>query len=169
MYTWTNMVASRWPWIGGLSNVHKPNPFPKLKRRSHHPVPTCTCMFFLYMYLLWFSAHESTVFFPKHRYQELENDIKWNPQHPVRVYLTFIDVLCYWLGTVSNDLIFSLNDVTILLALLDYISIAHEIAICRSSVVRPSVSQLSLNLMHGFLSNCGCCFLWAIRSDVLWI
>ena len=36
-----------------------------------------------------------------------------------------------------------------------------------SSVVRhPSVSQLSLNLMHGFLSNFSCGFPWAIRSDV---
>ncbi len=42
------------------------------------------------------------------------------------------------------------------LALLDYVSRAHEIEICPPSVVRPSVSQLSLNLMHGFLSNFGC-------------
>ncbi len=53
-------------------------------------------------------------------------------------------------------------------ALLD-VSRAHEIEICPSSVVRPSVSQLSLNLMHGFLSNFGCCFPWAIRSDAFWI
>ena len=60
------------------------------------------------------------------------------------------------------------------LALLDYVSRAHEIEICPSFVVRrpsvrPSVSQLSLNLMHGFLSNFGCCSLWAIRWDVFWI
>ncbi len=59
------------------------------------------------------------------------------------------------------------------LALLDYVSRAHEIAIYPSSVVRPSVrpsvSQLSLNLMHGFLSNFGCWFPWAIRSDVFLI
>ncbi len=59
------------------------------------------------------------------------------------------------------------------LALLDYVSRAHEIAICPSSVrrpsVRPSVSQLSLNLMHGFLSNFICGFPWAIRSDIFWI
>ncbi len=35
------------------------------------------------------------------------------------------------------------------------------------SVVRPSsVSQLSLNLMHGFLSYFGCCFPWAIRQGI---
>ncbi len=44
------------------------------------------------------------------------------------------------------------------LALLDYVSRAHEIAICLSSVVRPSVSQLSLNLIYGFLSNFSCGF-----------
>ena len=38
-----------------------------------------------------------------------------------------------------------------------------------SVVCRPSVSQLSLNLMHGFLFNFGCCFPWAIHSDVFWI
>ncbi len=32
-------------------------------------------------------------------------------------------------------------------------------------VRRPSLLQLSLNLMHGFLSNFGCCLPWAIRSD----
>ncbi len=61
------------------------------------------------------------------------------------------------------------------LALLDYVSRAHGIAICPSSVVRRpsvrpsvrlSVSQLSLNLMHGFLSNFSFGFPWAIRSDV---
>ncbi len=31
---------------------------------------------------------------------------------------------------------------------------------------RPSVSQLSLNPMHGFLSNFGCCCTWSIRSDI---
>ncbi len=46
------------------------------------------------------------------------------------------------------------------LARLDYVSRAHDIEICPSSVIvrRPSVSQLSLNRMHGFLSNFGCCF-----------
>ena len=39
-----------------------------------------------------------------------------------------------------------------------------------SSVVRPSVTQLSLNLMRLFLYNFGCCFPWAIRPDVcFWI
>ncbi len=51
---------------------------------------------------------------------------------------------------------------TIFLALLDYVRRAHEIEICPSVIrrpsVRPSVSQLSLNLMHGFLSNFGSCF-----------
>ena len=37
------------------------------------------------------------------------------------------------------------------------------------SIVRPFVSQLSLNLIHRFLSNFGCCFPWAIRSDAFWI
>ena len=36
--------------------------------------------------------------------------------------------------------------------------------VCRPSV-RPSVSQLSLNLIHGFFSNFSCGFPWAIRSD----
>ncbi len=49
-----------------------------------------------------------------------------------------------------------------ILALLDYVSRAHGIAICPSSVVRPSVSQLSLNLSHGFLSNFSCGLPWAI-------
>ncbi len=39
----------------------------------------------------------------------------------------------------------------------------------RLSSVRPSVSQLSLNLMHGFLSNFSCSFPWAINSDVFLI
>ncbi len=38
-----------------------------------------------------------------------------------------------------------------------------------SSFRRPSVSQLSLNLTPGFLSNFSCGFLWAIRSEVFWI
>ncbi len=43
------------------------------------------------------------------------------------------------------------------LALLDYVSRAHEIAICPSSVVRPSVRQSVLQLsLHGFLSNFSC-------------
>ena len=46
----------------------------------------------------------------------------------------------------------------IFLALLDYVSRAHEVAICPSPVVRPSMSQLSLNFMHGFLSNLSCGF-----------
>ncbi len=37
------------------------------------------------------------------------------------------------------------------------------------SVVRPSVVRFSLNLAHGFLSNFGCCVLWAIRPDVFFI
>ncbi len=32
-------------------------------------------------------------------------------------------------------------------------------------VGRPSVSQLSLFVIRRFLSNFGCCFPWAIRSD----
>ncbi len=43
------------------------------------------------------------------------------------------------------------------------------LSVVRPSVVRPSVSQLSLNLMHGFLSNFSCGFPWAIRSDVFLI
>ncbi len=61
-------------------------------------------------------------------------------------------------------------------AVLDYVGRAHGIAICPSSVVRPSsgsvrpsVSQLSLNLMHGFLSNFTCSFPWAIRSDLFFL
>ena len=45
------------------------------------------------------------------------------------------------------------------LALLDYVRRAHEIEFCPTFVVRrPSVLQLSLNLMHRFLSKLGCCF-----------
>ncbi len=58
----------------------------------------------------------------------------------------------------------------VFLALLDYVSRAHEnLSVIRPSVVRPSVSQLSLNLMHRFLSNFSCGFPWAIRSDVFLI
>ncbi len=49
----------------------------------------------------------------------------------------------------------------IFLALLVYVSRDHEIEI-RPSSVRPSLSQLSLNLTHRFLSNFSCGFLWAI-------
>ncbi len=56
------------------------------------------------------------------------------------------------------------------LALLDCVSIAHEIEICLSSVhlsvrrlCHKCMSQLSMDLMHLFLSNFGCCFPWAIR------
>ena len=50
--------------------------------------------------------------------------------------------------------------------MLDYVSRAHQIEF----VHRPSsVSQLSLNLMHQFLSNLGCCFPRTIWSDVFWI
>ena len=41
--------------------------------------------------------------------------------------------------------------------------------VCRPSSVRPSMSQLSLNLLQWFLSNFGCCFSWAIRSEVYWM
>ena len=53
----------------------------------------------------------------------------------------------------SNKLKLNLR---IFLALLDYVSTAHGIAICPSSVHRT----------HGFLLNFSCGFLWAIRSDV---
>ncbi len=43
----------------------------------------------------------------------------------------------------------------LVLALIDYVSRAHEIEICPSSIRRLSMSQLSLNLMHGYLSNFG--------------
>ncbi len=52
-----------------------------------------------------------------------------------------------------------------ILALLDYVSRAHETEICPSSVLcRPFVSQLYLNLMRGFLSNLSFYLPWAIRS-----
>ncbi len=54
-------------------------------------------------------------------------------------------------------------------ALLDSVTRGHILDFCPSSVVRLSVSQLSLNLMHRFLSNFGCCFSWAIRLDGFWI
>ncbi len=52
------------------------------------------------------------------------------------------------------------------LALLDYVSRAHGmglLSVVRRPSVRPSVSKLSLNRMHGFLSNYGCGFPWAMR------
>ncbi len=59
------------------------------------------------------------------------------------------------------------------LALLDYVSRAHQIKIRPSSVVcRPSDRlwhQLSLNFMHGFLSNFSCGFPWAICPDIFFI
>ncbi len=52
------------------------------------------------------------------------------------------------------------------LALLDYVSRAHEINIRPSSVVPSSVvrlwHRLSLKLLHGLLSNFSCGFPWAI-------
>ena len=56
----------------------------------------------------------------------------------------------------------------IFLALLDYVSRAHEIKI-RPSSVRGVVRlwhELSLNPGHGFLSNFGSCFPWDICPDV---
>ena len=50
------------------------------------------------------------------------------------------------------------------LALLDSVSRGHGMGLL--SVVHPSGAQFSLNLMHGFLSKFGCCFLWAIRLDI---
>ncbi len=53
------------------------------------------------------------------------------------------------------------------LALLDSVSRGHGmefLSVVRRPSGRPSsVSQLSLNLMHGFLSNFSCGFPWAIR------
>ncbi len=51
------------------------------------------------------------------------------------------------------------------LALLDYVSRAYEIKICLSSIHPSSVrlSQLSLFLIRGFLSNFSCFFLWTTR------
>ncbi len=49
-----------------------------------------------------------------------------------------------------------------------FLSIVRRLPSVRPSVVRPFVSQLSLNLMHGFLSNFSSSFPWAIRSDVFW-
>ena len=42
-------------------------------------------------------------------------------------------------------------------------------SLCRPSIRPSSVSQLSLNLRHGFLSNFGCCFPWAIRRGNFFI
>ncbi len=61
------------------------------------------------------------------------------------------------------------------LALLDYVSRAHEIKIRPlfvvrrlSYVVRPW-HRLSLKLLHGLLSNFSCRFPWAICPDVFFI
>ncbi len=53
------------------------------------------------------------------------------------------------------------------LALLDSVSRAHGMGFL--SAVRPSVARFSLNLTQGFLSNFGCCVLWAIQPDFLFI
>ncbi len=58
---------------------------------------------------------------------------------------------------------------TYFLALLDYVSRAHEIEI-RPSSVRPSSvvrlwHRLSLKFLHGLLSNFSCGFLWTICPD----
>ena len=60
------------------------------------------------------------------------------------------------------------------LPLLDSVSRGHGMGgggglVRRPSVcpsVRPSVAPLSRNLMHGFVSNFGCCFPWEIYSGV---
>ncbi len=78
------------------------------------------------------------------------------------------------LAVVNDRGAFRFND---FLALLDYVSRAHEIEIRPSSVVRPSVRppvrpsvrpwhRLSLKLLHGLLSNFSSGFPWAISPDV---
>ncbi len=57
----------------------------------------------------------------------------------------------------------------VILTLLDYVSRAHEIEVCPSSVRPSSVSQLSLNVMHGFLSNFICSFSWTIRRGIFFV
>ncbi len=54
------------------------------------------------------------------------------------------------------------------LALLDYVSRAHEIEIRLLYVVRLW-HRLSLKLLHGLLSNFSCDFPWAICPDVFFI
>ncbi len=60
------------------------------------------------------------------------------------------------------------------LALLDYVSRAHEIEIRPSSVRRQSSvvrlwHRLSLKFSSGFVSNFSCSFPWAICPDVFFI
>ncbi len=72
---------------------------------------------------------------------------------------------------------FWVYDVSQLLALLDYVSKAHKIEICPSSVVWNqnlsvvrlplSVSQLSQNILSKFLSNFTCGFPWDIPQTFL--
>ncbi len=78
--------------------------------------------------------------------------------------------LWYWTGTREYQVLQPF------LALPDYVTRADEIeicpSVCSSSVrtsVHPSVClwhQLSLKLLHGFLSNFSCGFSWAICLDV---
>ena len=60
--------------------------------------------------------------------------------------------------------------ISTLLALLAYVRRAHEIEICPSSIVRPSFFVAIISEPNArSLSNFGCCFPWAIRSDVFLI
>ncbi len=87
------------------------------------------------------------------------------PQIAVESFQTFFWI--FFLVVVTKVLfsifeMLSFRFLTICLALLR----AHEIEICPSSVVRPPVSQLSLNIMQEFLSNFSCGLPWAIRSYI---
>ena len=66
-------------------------------------------------------------------------------------------------GYISDIYLFSV----VFLPLLHYVGRAYESQFVRrlSSVV-PSMTQLSVNQIQGFLLNFGCCFPWAIRSEV---
>ncbi len=55
-----------------------------------------------------------------------------------------------------------------ILALLDYVSRAHEIEICPSSVVRRSCHNYRYPILNRLLSSFSCCFPWAICRETFW-
>ena len=86
---------------------------------------------------------------------------RYSYNSPPKAFKLFLDFPpnCPRKTTLGIFEILNIEILMIFLTLLEYVSRAHEIEICPSTCVHPSaVSQFSLNLMHEFLSNFGCCF-----------